>query len=384
MSTVVVRRHWLALLVAVLAWSCSKSSPSVAPAPAVVTAPISPWKVATYPGITWDRLPQPELAGYRATALDTLTGYLRKLPTTGLLVVTHGRVLYSYGDITEQSYLASARKSVLSMLYGNAVAKGQIKLTSTLADLNLDDRPPLTPAERQATVRDLLITSSGVFHPASNPGDNLADAPPRGSQKPGTYFLYSNWDFNALGTIFEKETGRNIYDAIEQDLARPIGMEDWRRDLQQKSGDSTRSIHPAYHMWFSTRDMARLGYLMLREGMWLDRQVIPAAWVKESTAPVVASGSMNPPALRQSRLGYGYLWWVVEEPPGSLLAGAYSARGAYGQYILIAPKVDMVIAHKRAFPRGDNSSVSWEQFIEIARQLIGARCPKGECLATAN
>ena len=51
-------------------------------------------------------------------------------------------------------------------------------------------------------------------------------APVRGSQKPGTYNLYSNWDFNALGTIFEKKTGRSIYDAFESDIARPIGMQD--------------------------------------------------------------------------------------------------------------------------------------------------------------
>jgi CubicO group peptidase (beta-lactamase class C family) len=123
---------------------------------------------------------------------------------------------------------------------------------------------------------------------------------------------------------------------------------------------------------------------MLRQGVWLDRQVIPAEWVRESTQPIVASTRMNPPAIRQSHLGYGYLWWILEEAPGSLLAGAYSARGAYGQYILVVPKIDMVVAHKRMIPRGDNSSVSWEQFIEIARQLVGARCPKGECLATAN
>jgi CubicO group peptidase (beta-lactamase class C family) len=171
---------------------------------------------------------------------------------------------------------------------------------------------------------------------------------------------------------------------VEQDLARPIGMEDWRRDLQQKSGDTTRSIHLAYHMWFSTRDMARLGYLMLRQGKWNDRQVIPAAWVRESTAPIVTSDRMNPPSVRDSRLSYGYLWWILEEPAGSLLAGAYSARGAYGQYILIAPRLDMVIAHKRALRPGDNTSVSWAQFMEIARQVAGARCPRGECSITAN
>lgn len=371
--------------IAVLVASCAKSQPATAPGPtqtaAPPAAPGSPWRTSVFPAATWEKVPNPELAGYRAGALDTLTAYLQSIPTTGMVVTVHGRVLYTYGDLLEQSYLASARKSVLSMLYGNYVAQGRIKLDATLADLGLDDRPPLTAEEKQATVRNLLTTSSSIYHEASNPGDNLGDAPPRGSQKPGGYFLYSNWDFNVLGTIFEKATQRNIYDAVEVDLARPIGMEDWRRDLQQKSGDTTRSVHLAYHMWFSTRDMARLGYLMLREGKWNDRQLIPAAWVRESTSPAVTSNQMNPPSVRENRLAYGYLWWILEEPAGSLLAGAYSARGAFGQYVLVAPKLDMVIAHKRALrPGRETTNVSWVQFMEAVRQVVGARCAR-ECMA---
>jgi hypothetical protein len=376
--------RWSLLLVAGLA--CAKSQPATGPQPtesveARPSVPASPWRTAVYPAATWEKPPNPEAAGYRSGALDSLTAYLKTIPTTGMVVTVYGRQLYAYGDIVEQGYLASARKSVLSMLYGNYVAQGRIKLDATLADLGIDDRPPITADEKKATVRDLLITSSGVYHEASNPGDNLADAPPRGSQKPGGYFLYSNWDFNVLGTIFERQTQRNIYDAVEIDLARPIGMEDWRRDLQQKSGDTTRSIHPAYHMWFSTRDMARLGHLMLREGKWNDRQVIPAAWVRESTSPLVTSNQMNPPSVRENKLGYGYLWWLLEEPSGSILTGSYSARGAYGQYIMVVPRLDMVIAHKRALRSGrENTNVTWNQFMEAVHRIVGARCAR-ECIA---
>ena len=81
-------------------------------------------------------------------------------------------------------------------------------------------------------------------------------APPRGSQNPGTYNLCSNWDFNAPGAIFEVKTGRSIYDAFESDIARPIGMQDFHRSVHKRQGDSTRSIHPAYHFVLSTRDAA--------------------------------------------------------------------------------------------------------------------------------
>jgi CubicO group peptidase (beta-lactamase class C family) len=327
-----------------------------------------------FPAATWETVPAAESAGYRSAALDSLRAYLRTLNTTGMVVAVHGRVLFSYGNVTEQSYLASARKSVLSMLYGPWVANGTIRLDETLAQLGIDDLQGLTPAERRATVRNLLMTSSGVYHPASNAGDNLGDAPPRGSQEPGAYFLYSNWDFNALGTIFEQKAGRNIYDALQDQLARPIEMEDWDRARQRKSGDTRRSRHQAYHMDLTTRDMARLGYLMLRQGRWRDTVLVPEAWVKESTSPLVPSQRMNPVSARGLRLGYGYLWWIHEEP-GTVLEGGYSARGAVGQYITVLPKLDMVIAHKRALRPGQpNPAVTWPQYVEVLQRLAGARC----------
>ena len=124
----------LRLYVAALAvLGCSKSQPAAVPEPTegiaiAPAAPASPWRTPVYPRATWEKVPNPELAGYRSSALDSLTSYLKTIPTTGLVVTVHGRVLYSYGDLLEESYLASARKSVLSMLYGNYVTQGRIKL----------------------------------------------------------------------------------------------------------------------------------------------------------------------------------------------------------------------------------------------------------------
>jgi CubicO group peptidase (beta-lactamase class C family) len=169
-----------------------------------------------------------------------------------LIASGHVDCLHSYGDLAAQSYLASVRKSILSMLYGIEVARGKIDTAKTLAMLRIDDRGGLLPREKDATIQDLLGARSGVYHIASYPGDFLAEAPPRGSQKHGEYQLYSNWDFNVLGTIFEQETGRNLYDALDQELARPLQMQDFRRDLQTKQGDSTRSVHAAYPIFLTT------------------------------------------------------------------------------------------------------------------------------------
>ena len=260
------------------------------------------------------------------------------------------------------------------MLYGKYVENRTINLDRTLADLGIDDRGGLLPSEREATIRDLISARSGVFHPAANPGDHLEVAPPRGSRRHGTYYLYSNWDFNALGTIFEQLTGLDLYDALQSNLASPLQMEDFHRELQHKSGDSTRSRHLAYHMLLSTRDMARLGYLMLRNGRWRDQQLVPETWVRQSTSVITLSGEMNPPAMRAERVGYGYLWWVPEVESGNPLAGSYAARGAYGQYILVVPRLDLVVVHQRAVEDREVTPVLWPQFMEVVERVVSARC----------
>lgn len=354
----------MALALGLLAPSCAvQRGPAPAKAPAVV-----------FPGAEWDKIADPEKAGWSQAGLDAVVEQAKTLPTTGLLVVAGGRVLLEYGDVVELSYLASVRKSVLAMLYGNYVAGGQVRLDKTLAEIGITDHGGLSPQELEATVADLLAARSGVYHPASNSGDNLADAPPRGSQKHGEYFLYSNWDFNALGTIFEKETGRNIYDALESDLARPVGMQDFKREAQVKSGNLEVSIHPAYHIWLSTRDMARLGYLMLREGNWAGRQVVPREWVKRITAPATRLPDMNPPAMREGRVGYGYLWWIFDGPWGQgPFEGAYTGMGAGGQYITVLPKLDLVVAHKTNLAKTQRKAVAGRQYFELLDKLVAAR-----------
>ena len=224
-----------------------------------------------FPGANWEY----NRAGLPPEVVRKVDVFVRTLDTTSLMVVKDGRVVYEYGNVAEPCYLASARKSVRSMLYGPYVANGTIRLDATLKDLGMSDVGGLLPIEERATVLDLITARSGVYHPASNDGDLLEFAPKRGSQEPGSYWLYSNWDFNAAGAAFERMTGRNIYDALRDDLAIPIGMQDFNRERQKKDEKPERSQYPSYPMWLSARDLARLGYLMLREGQWQDRRLIP-------------------------------------------------------------------------------------------------------------
>ena len=333
---------------------------------------------ATFPGAEWERIADPKSAGYCQAGLDAATARAQTLPTTGVMVVVGGRVLWQHGDLQAVTYVASVRKSILAMLFGRYVQRGTIALERTLAALEIDDNLGLAPGEKEATVLDLLSARSGVYHPAANAassagGDTVGTPPARGSVKHGTYFLYNNWDFNALGTIFEQETGRNIYDAFEQDLARPIGLQDFNRAAQRKSaGPAGRSRHPAYHFDLSTRDLARVGYVMLRDGAWAGRELVPASWVRKMVTPVTRVADMNPDAFKKGPFGYGLLWWVWDGPSATgAYKGAYAGIGAIGQYLVVLPALDMVVAHKT---RPGRTEVSRPQFLDLLDTIIAARC----------
>ena len=328
----------------------------------------------------WQKAPA-ESVGFSTQRLEALTPFLKTLDTTSMMVISHGKVVYEYGDVSKISYLASCRKSILAMLYGNYVASGQIVLSKTLRDLKFDDVGGLLPRELGATVENLITARSGVYHPPSYSGDAQDSAPPRGSQKPGTYYLYNNWDFNAAGAAFEKMTGKDIYDALQSDLAIPLGMEDFNRALQKKEGDAKKSVIPAYPIHLSTRDMARVGQLMLREGNWNGKQVIPRDWAKHIVTLVTPVYDMNPPSWKEyaqgSLWGYGYMWWVWDDQRREgPFAGAYTARGAIGQYITVLPALDLVVAHKTVpAERGERTrNVSGMEYQAILMHIVTAHC----------
>jgi CubicO group peptidase (beta-lactamase class C family) len=323
-----------------------------------------------FPGEEWTILREPDLAqaGWDAQALRGVTRFLAdSANSTGVVVAHKGRLVYTFGDIEELSYLASVRKSILSMLYGYWVENGTIDLSATMEDIGVDDVGGLLPIEKQAQIGHLITARSGVYHAASNGGDNLGDAPARGSQQPGEYMLYSNWDFNAAGGVFEMLTGRDLYDETQAQIGIPIGFQDWNRPIHQKGGDLSRSRFPSYHFHLSTRDMARIGHLMLNEGSWDGRQVISREWAKEIVSVVTPLEEMNPVGRRDGYFGYGYMWWVFDGPLAvGPFAGAYTGRGAIGQWITVFPAVDLVISHKTNSVYGRTTSWdSWHRMIEL-------------------
>ena len=296
-----------------------------------------------FPDAHW---PAPSVSGQWSQAgLDQARAYCETIDTAAVMIVHRGRPVAQWGNVAVRYKCHSVRKSLLSALIGVHVHQGSIELDQTLAELGIDDREGLTERELAATVLDLLMARSGIYHPTHYETPRMVRIKPaRHSYGPGTWWCYNNWDFNALGTIFEQQTERSIFEEFRDRIATPLAMEDFRYDAMRRDGEYVRSdasIHAAYPFRMSARDLARFGLLFLRRGHWQDRQVIPEKWVHMSTRPYSLAGD---------RGAYGYMWWLAHEdihfPGVSVPRGTYSARGARGHYVVVIPERDLVVVHR--------------------------------------
>ena len=338
------------------------------------------------PGSSWEHV-TPEAAGFSSARLEVLRAWLKTHPTTAMMAVYKGKVVFEYGDTTRATNVASVRKSVLDILYGAELKNIKRDINyATVVQLGLQDKVPFIPPEDHANFEQLMASRSGIYIPN---GDSSQDAvaPRRGSEYPGTHFFYNNWDFNALGTLFERLTGKDIYDALRDDLAIPLQMQDFDRGRQKKAVDPDHA-HPLYPMWLSTRDMARIGLLMISSGKWGGKQLADAGFLSWSTSIVTPFSEINPTLMRNTglpgRWGYGRLWWVWDAPiyPGNIYIGpyqgAYTAMGTGGQFITVFPMIDLVVAHKVDIDADPVANISQLGYQVALDMLLDARC-SGAC-----
>jgi CubicO group peptidase (beta-lactamase class C family) len=293
----------------------------------------------------WRQYVDPAEAGFDPTALKAVCVRADSLGSGAFMAVWRGNVIVACGAVDREFRAHSVRKSLVSALYGTAVARGEIDLDATLGQLGIDDDTPLTPTEKEATVRDVISARSGVYLPSAYaPSSQEAELPARGSHPPGTHWYYNNWDFNVAGVIYERATGEDLYASFERRIAEPLGMEDWSPEDGFRVYEPTKSRHPAQTFRISARDLARFGQLYLQQGRWNGRQIVPASWIEESTGPVSEIGGGT---------AYGYMWWVY--PSGSLNPESYPvlskqslylARGSGGQGLWVIPGEDLVVVHR--------------------------------------
>jgi CubicO group peptidase (beta-lactamase class C family) len=321
------------------------------------------------PGQHWSKVPAADAAGWSDEKLTSADDYAHQISTQSYLIVQHGKIVHSYGDIAKATEIYSMRKSILSILIGKYVDAGKINLDQTLAQLHINDKGGLSEKELQATVRQLMEARSGVYHPAAYETPAMvAMRPARGSFGPGEHWYYNNWDFNTLGAIFTQFTGKTVFDAVHEDIATPLQFEDFHISDDTKLVYDKQSDFPAYTMRMSARDLARVGWLMSQNGRWNAQQIVSANWVEQSTT----SYSTVMPGV-----GYGYMWWVGIHGVtlGNRFPGAvYSARGNYGQYIVIVPDLELVIVHKTDHDAG--ADITTAQFAKLLTRIMAARLPE--------
>ena len=336
--------------------------------------PTEPDTAQVYPGKTWTLLNSPERLGWSREKLKIVRRYADSINSAAVMILHGGLVVDAWGDLAKKFNSYSIRKSMLSALYGVYVGEGKIDIDLTLEELGIDDNPPaLTKAEKQARIVDLLRGRSGIYHAALlEPAYMKENRPPRGSHAPGTFWFYNNWDFNALGTIFERAAGLSIGEAFEQRVAAPLQMEDFHTDdVYYVRGPE--SVYPAYPNHLSSRDLARFGLLYLRRGRWGDQQIVPKSWVDKLSQPSEALGQYRGIDIG----GYEYLWWTEAEgklfPGVNLGRGSFTARGIGGHYLVVIPRRDLVIVHRVDNGDDQREVVNSKQFGHLLKLILEAQ-----------
>jgi CubicO group peptidase (beta-lactamase class C family)/Flp pilus assembly protein TadD len=313
-----------------------------------------------FPGDRWMRFTNVEEAGFDPAKLEAARTTWEKLPSSAFLVIADGAVVAAWGDVGRRFMCHSVRKSFLSALYGIYWDRGEIELNKTLADLGIDDEPnPLLETEKQARILDLLKARSGVFHPAAYAG--RTDSRPRGSEGPGRFFAYNNWDFNTSATILMQQTGEDVFEAFDKYFGQPLKMEDWRVSDGYYHYERDKSKYPAYPFRMSARDAARFGLLFARYGMWQNDRILSEHWVKRSSALY---------SIDNAVFGYGFYWWISREPRFARY-GMYSALGVGNQMIAVLPKIDMVIVNRANTYEGENTPT--RQLLDLIEKVLDAR-----------
>ncbi len=313
-----------------------------------------------FPGDGWMQFTKVEEAGFDPAKLEAARTTWEGLPSSAFLVIADGAVVAAWGDVGRRFMCHSVRKSFLSALYGIYWDRGEIELNKTLADLGIDDEPdPLLETEKQARILDLLKARSGVFHPAAYAG--RTDSRPRGSEGPGRFFAYNNWDFNTSATILMQETGEDVFEAFDKYFGQPLKMEDWRVSDGYYHYERDKSKYPAYPFRMSARDAARFGLLFARYGMWQNGRILSEHWIRRSSALY---------SIDNEVFGYGFYWWISREPRLAKY-GMYSALGVGNQMIAVLPKIDMVIVNRANTYQGENTPT--RQLLDLIEKVLEAR-----------
>ena len=263
-----------------------------------------------------------------------------------LMVLRHGRVVAEgwwapyRADLNHGLY--SLSKSFTSTAIGFAVAEGRLSVEDKVASFFPDALPsPVPPLLAALRVRDLLTMSTGqareptwemvrqddwVRHFLSAAVD----------REPGTVFQYNSGATYMLSAIVQQRTGQTVRDYLEGKLFQPLGITGATWDTCPRG----RSVG-GWGLSLTTEALARFGQFLLQKGEWNGVRLLPAAWVEEATTAHIQQHRPEKPGRPHEAndwvQGYGYQFWRCTH-------GAVRGDGAFGQYLVMLPAQDAVIA----------------------------------------
>ncbi len=253
------------------------------------------------------------------------------------MLLRHGHVIaegwWAPYEARSPHALFSLSKSFTSTAVGVAIAEGRFSLDDEAMKFFPEDAPAEPGANLKAMrVRDLLRMNTGHETEPPRPRDRswkkaFLNHPVR--FKPGTHFLYNTSATYMLAAIVEKTTGMSLLDYLRPRLFEPLGIQN---PTWEKSPEGVTV--GGYGLSIRTEDIARFGQLYLQKGKWRGKQLVPAAWVEAATSFQTSNGS-NPGSDWDQ--GYGYQFWRCRH-------GVYRGDGAFGQYCIVLPQQDAVIA----------------------------------------
>jgi CubicO group peptidase (beta-lactamase class C family) len=258
------------------------------------------------------------------------------------MLVRHGHVVaecwWKPEAADKPHVMHSLSKSFTCTAVGLAVAEGKLNIDDHVLKFFPEDAPA-EPSEnlKAMRVRDLLTMTCGHETEAKFTPDTpwvktfLAQPVPF---KPGTHFQYNTPGSYMLSAIVTKVTGQTVLDYLKPRLFEPLGIENptWQASPQGISCGG-------FGLFIRTEDIARFGQLYLQKGKWNGKQLVPASWVEIATSRQVEnkdapSGRGNKPDWQQ---GYGFQFWQCQH-------GAFRGDGANGQFCIVLPEQDAVIA----------------------------------------
>jgi CubicO group peptidase (beta-lactamase class C family) len=242
--------------------------------------------------------------------------------------------------------MQSISKTLTSITIGVAMTRNDFRVGLDTPILKFFDGYKIAPDDRKKriTLRHLLTMTSGIeWH------EDLAYDDPRNSsdvmegkrdwaqyvldqpmaREPGTSFVYSGGDTELLAYIFRKVTGSDIDAYADEYLFKPIGIQHFHWKHSPMGLPDTQG-----GLFLSTHDLAKIGMLILRDGVWNGARILSADWIRDSVSPHVSVG--------EGGRKYGYQWWLT--PYGkSRDRLLWAAHGFGGQQLVIVPEYDALV-----------------------------------------